>query len=137
MFALGSRTATGRHCSSGATAPVGPPASDDHQHDTGAAVPGVSRTYRRGDEQLPALVDFGFTLDAGDFVVVTGPSGAGKSTMLHADAPFPNPYERIDSMFEDLVRAVELPDPTAQAKARRRRDSTRAVSNMREAGNTA
>jgi ABC-type lipoprotein export system ATPase subunit len=67
---------------------------------------GVSRTYRRSDEQLHALVDFDFTLDAGEFVVVTGPSGAGKSTLLHADAPFPNPYERIDSMFEDLVRAV-------------------------------
>jgi ABC-type lipoprotein export system ATPase subunit len=45
------------------------------------------------------LVDFDFTLDAGEFVVVTGPSGAGKSTLLHADAPVSNPYERIDSMF--------------------------------------
>ena len=37
------------------------------------------------------LVDFDFTLDAGEFVVVTGPSGAGKSTLLHVagglDAP--------------------------------------------------
>ena len=37
------------------------------------------------------LVDFDFTLDAGEFVVVTGPSGAGKSTLLHIagglDAP--------------------------------------------------
>ena len=37
------------------------------------------------------LVDFDFTLDSGEFVVVTGPSGAGKSTLLHIagglDAP--------------------------------------------------
>ena len=37
------------------------------------------------------LVDFDFSLNAGEFVVVTGPSGAGKSTLLHIagglDAP--------------------------------------------------
>src|SRR6185312_8691187 len=52
---------------------------------------GVGKTYRRGDEQVCVLVDFDFTLDAGEFVVVTGPSGAGKSTLLHIagglDAP--------------------------------------------------
>jgi ABC-type lipoprotein export system ATPase subunit len=52
---------------------------------------GVGKTYRRGDEQVRALVDFDFTLAAGEFVVVTGPSGAGKSTLLHIagglDAP--------------------------------------------------
>jgi ABC-type lipoprotein export system ATPase subunit len=52
---------------------------------------GVGKTYRRGDEQVNVLVDFDFSLDAGEFVVVTGPSGAGKSTLLHIagglDAP--------------------------------------------------
>jgi ABC-type lipoprotein export system ATPase subunit len=52
---------------------------------------GVGKTYRRGDEQVRVLVDFDFTLNAGEFVVVTGPSGAGKSTLLHVagglDAP--------------------------------------------------
>jgi ABC-type lipoprotein export system ATPase subunit len=43
----------------------------------------VGKEYRRGDEQVQVLVDFDFTLDAGEFVVVTGPSGAGKSTLLH------------------------------------------------------
>ena len=37
---------------------------------------GVVKKYRRGDEEVHALVDFDFTLDAGEFVVVTGPSGA-------------------------------------------------------------
>ena len=52
---------------------------------------GVFKKYRRGDEEVHALVDFDFTLEAGEFVVVTGPSGAGKSTLLHIagglDAP--------------------------------------------------
>jgi ABC-type lipoprotein export system ATPase subunit len=52
---------------------------------------GVAKKYRRGDEEVHALVGFDFTLDAGEFVVVTGPSGAGKSTLLHIagglDAP--------------------------------------------------
>jgi ABC-type lipoprotein export system ATPase subunit len=52
---------------------------------------GVGMTYRRGDEQVHVLVDFDFTLQAGEFVVVSGPSGAAKSTLLHIagglDAP--------------------------------------------------
>lgn len=51
----------------------------------------VGKTYHRGDEQLDVLIDFDFTLESGEFVVVTGPSGAGKSTLLHVagglDAP--------------------------------------------------
>lgn len=52
---------------------------------------GVTKVYRRGDEQVRVLIDFDFTLVAGEFVVVTGPSGTGKSTLLHVagglDAP--------------------------------------------------
>jgi ABC-type lipoprotein export system ATPase subunit len=52
---------------------------------------GVGKRYQRGDEHVRVLVDVDFTLDAGEFVVVTGPSGAGKSTLLHIagglDAP--------------------------------------------------
>src|SRR5215211_6028551 len=51
----------------------------------------VNKTYLLGDEQVDVLIDFDFTLAAGEFVVVTGPSGAGKSTLLHVagglDAP--------------------------------------------------
>ncbi len=51
----------------------------------------MTKKYHRGDELLEVLVDFDFTLGAGEFVVVTGPSGAGKSTLLHIagglDAP--------------------------------------------------
>ena len=43
----------------------------------------VVKTYHRGSEQVHVLTDVDFTMDAGEFVVVTGPSGAGKSTLLH------------------------------------------------------
>lgn len=52
---------------------------------------GVSKTYRRGDEDVQVLREVDFSLAAGEFVVVTGPSGSGKSTLLHIagglDAP--------------------------------------------------
>jgi len=44
---------------------------------------GVTKTYRRGGEQVRVLADIDFSLYPGEFVVVTGPSGAGKSTFLH------------------------------------------------------
>jgi ABC-type lipoprotein export system ATPase subunit len=51
----------------------------------------VVKTYHRGSEQVRVLTDVDFTLEAGEFVVVTGPSGAGKSTLLYIasglDAP--------------------------------------------------
>lgn len=54
-------------------------------------IKGVTKKYRSGDEQVRVLVNFDFTVNAGEFVVVTGPSGAGKSTLLHIagglDAP--------------------------------------------------
>jgi ABC-type lipoprotein export system ATPase subunit len=74
--------------------PEGVPRGVGHSNDPMTPVlqlKGVDKTYRRGDEQVHVLVDFDFTLDAGEFVVVTGPSGAGKSTLLHIagglDAP--------------------------------------------------
>ncbi len=42
----------------------------------------VTKRYRKGNVQIPALVDFDCTLNAGRFYAVCGPSGAGKSTLL-------------------------------------------------------
>jgi cell division transport system ATP-binding protein len=42
----------------------------------------VSKTFGRGPIPLPALADISFTVDKGEFVVLTGVSGAGKTTVL-------------------------------------------------------
>lgn len=51
----------------------------------------VSKTYRRGDQQIHALRDVSMAILESEFVVVTGPSGSGKSTLLNViagvDAP--------------------------------------------------
>jgi ABC-type lipoprotein export system ATPase subunit len=82
---------TGTFAVTSATGEAYPPAAPRDPMMPVLQLEGVGKTYRRGDEQVNVLVDFDFTLDAGEFVVVTGPSGAGKSTLLHVagglDAP--------------------------------------------------
>jgi putative ABC transport system ATP-binding protein len=52
----------------------------------------VSRSYRRGGEEVHALREFSLHLTAGEMVALVGPSGCGKSTAL------------------SLVAAVDRPD---------------------------
>ncbi len=52
----------------------------------------VSRTFRRGDEEVRALTDLSLGLEPGEMVALVGPSGCGKSTALN------------------LVGAVDRPD---------------------------
>ncbi|GAA1019802.1 ABC transporter [Acrocarpospora pleiomorpha] len=46
-------------------------------------VSGVSKSFRRGRETLPVLVDISLRVENGEFVSIVGPSGGGKSTLFH------------------------------------------------------
>lgn len=43
----------------------------------------VSKTYRLGSQEIPALTDLSLTFDEGEFAVLAGPSGSGKTTALN------------------------------------------------------
>lgn len=43
----------------------------------------LSKSYRRGSEEVHALRGVTFEIARGEFAAVTGPSGSGKSTLLH------------------------------------------------------
>ncbi|MDH3815648.1 MAG: ABC transporter ATP-binding protein [Acidobacteriota bacterium] len=59
--------------------------------DTVVTLERVSRSFRRGDEEVRALVELSLDLAAGDMVALVGPSGCGKSTALNLVAAVDRP----------------------------------------------
>ncbi len=43
----------------------------------------ITKRYRKDEQVFTALNEVSFTVEEGDFIVVTGQSGSGKSTLLH------------------------------------------------------
>jgi putative ABC transport system ATP-binding protein len=68
----------------------------------------VGRDYRRGDEEVHALVDLSLTLDPGELVALVGPSGCGKSTALNLVAAVDRPDRgRVTVCGVDIATADE------------------------------
>ena len=54
---------------------------------------GVSKIYRMGEVEVPALRDVDLEVQSGENLVILGPSGSGKSTLLHMLGGMDRPSE--------------------------------------------
>jgi len=55
------------------------------------SIRGLSKTYRRGNQPVPVLLDIDLEIGEGDYVSLMGPSGSGKSTLLNLIAGIDKP----------------------------------------------
>ena len=79
----------------------------------------LTKIYRRGREQVPALNKVTFEVRKGEFIAVVGASGAGKSTLLNIvgcmDAPtsgtlrlLGSPVENVTDQERTLLRREQI-----------------------------
>jgi putative ABC transport system ATP-binding protein len=78
---------------------------------------GLHRFYRRGDTEVPALLDVSLRCAAGETVAVTGPSGSGKSTLLGLLAGLDDPDGGVVHV---AGRRLSHQSPAAAARLRAR-----------------
>ena len=78
---------------------------------------GVSKVYRRGRHEVPALRDVSFRLAAGSALAIMGPSGSGKTTLLNILAGLDTPTR--GEVYVDAQRLDQLRNDAATTFRRR------------------
>jgi putative ABC transport system ATP-binding protein len=68
----------------------------------------LSKSYQRGGQHIPVLLDIHLDVMAGDFIALMGPSGSGKSTLLNLIAGIDQPSSgRIEIGGVDIASLSE------------------------------
>ena len=66
----------------------------------------VSRTFRRGSEEIHVLAGLDLEVKTGEFLALMGPSGSGKSTLLNLIGGLDRPTSGSVSIGEDRIDAL-------------------------------
>lgn len=77
----------------------------------------IQKTYGKGPNQVIALKDVNFTVEAGEFIAIMGESGSGKSTLLNIIATLDQP-----SAGQVSLNGKKLADISSQDTAKFRRE---------------
>ena len=80
----------------------------------------LSKTYRAGDVDVPAVRDVNFTIEPGAFVAFVGPSGSGKSTLLNMTRCLDHPTHGRLSVLDTDVARLDRRMPGDRVRADRR-----------------